>query len=87
MTCSIRSHSISADCLKRIEFDDFIRQYFNKEEHTKLDALAKKLRRHIQPTQEEHEADIKSLQKLLAHHKITASKNALDDLMKWRFGS
>mmetsp|Transcript_45466 Transcript_45466/g.95308 ORF Transcript_45466/g.95308 Transcript_45466/m.95308 type:complete len:84 (+) Transcript_45466:204-455(+) len=48
MTCSIRSHSISADCLKRIEFDDFIRQYFNKEEHTKLDALAKKLRRHIQ---------------------------------------
>ncbi len=88
-------------CLKRIEFDYLTWQYFNKEEHAKLDALAKKLRRHIQvrcltplidpvnlsrsfrmfmsstaqPTPEEREADVKFLQKLLAHHEITASKN------------
>jgi hypothetical protein len=71
-------------------------QYFNKEEHLKLEALVKKLRRQIevrslnllyecdfliltlfllQPTADEHAADKKSLEGILAMHKISANEN------------
>jgi len=41
----------------------------------------------LQPTPDEHAADKKSLEGILAKHNITANENAVKDLMKWRFGN
>jgi len=61
--------------------------YFNKKDKEALQNLLNKLRRNVEPTIHEHNAEKVELKKILAKYKLQVPETGIEELLTWKRGS